>query len=223
MNDLDHLQIIFESTGIYSRGMTRFCRVNQINYIEMNPLEAKFRTSSLRSWKTDQADAHKLALLAFNMKDAKIQRHTEEIYFELRERARFHLEMENDQNKLKVELVEVLHQTFPGLEKLFKNRYSKIALNIAKVFPHPNCVFALTHDELTQRVWDINTKINSSKKILIKIVFELPFYYHASYYICSLSEGTASACSLRLALFPQESRYKYFAYICNHSPLYFKK
>ncbi|HHB0319237.1 TPA: transposase, partial [Staphylococcus aureus] len=64
LNDLDHLQIIFESTGIYSRGMTRFCRINQINYIEMNPLEAKFRTSSLRSWKTDQADAHKLAQLA---------------------------------------------------------------------------------------------------------------------------------------------------------------
>ncbi|MBF2039634.1 IS110 family transposase [Mammaliicoccus fleurettii] len=164
LNDLDHLQIIFESTGIYSRGMTRFCRVNQINYIEMNPLEAKFRTSSLRSWKTDQADAHKLALLAFNMKDAKIQRHTEEIYFELRERARFHLEMENDQNKLKVELVEVLHQTFPGLEKLFKNRYSKIALNIAKVFPHPNCVFALTHDELTHTILNSTAKGMSIKK-----------------------------------------------------------
>ena len=29
----------------------------------MNPLEAKFKTSTLRSWKTDQADAHKLACL----------------------------------------------------------------------------------------------------------------------------------------------------------------
>ncbi|PNZ09710.1 IS110 family transposase, partial [Staphylococcus simiae] len=64
LNDLDHPQTIFESTGIYSRAMVRFCRVNQINFIEMNPLEAKFRTSSLRSWKTDQADAHKLAHLA---------------------------------------------------------------------------------------------------------------------------------------------------------------
>ncbi len=65
LNDLDHLQIIFESTGIYSRGMTGFYHINQINYIEMNPLEANYeRTSSLRSWKTDQADAHKLAQLA---------------------------------------------------------------------------------------------------------------------------------------------------------------
>ncbi|WP_390503817.1 IS110 family transposase, partial [Staphylococcus pseudintermedius] len=74
--------------------------------------EAKFKTSSLRSWKTDKSDAHKLALLAFRMKDSKVQRQSEEIYFELRERARFHLEMEINQNRLKVELVETLHQTF---------------------------------------------------------------------------------------------------------------
>ncbi|WP_336884691.1 IS110 family transposase, partial [Staphylococcus epidermidis] len=53
LNDLDHPQLIFESTGIYSRSMERFCCVNQINYIQMNPLEAKFKTSALRSWKTD--------------------------------------------------------------------------------------------------------------------------------------------------------------------------
>ncbi|EHL7170409.1 transposase, partial [Staphylococcus pseudintermedius] len=112
---LDSLFILFESTGIYSRGMKRFCEIHKIDYLEMNPLEAKFKTSSLRSWKTDKSDAHKLALLAFRMKDSKVQRQSEEIYFELRERARFHLEMEINQNRLKVELVETLHQTFPGL------------------------------------------------------------------------------------------------------------
>lgn len=76
LNDLDHPQLIFEYTGIYPRGMERFCRVNQINYIEMNSLEAKFKTSSLRSGKTDQADAHKLACLGPMLKqldDAMIQ------------------------------------------------------------------------------------------------------------------------------------------------------
>ena len=34
----------------------------------MNPLEAKFKTSTLRSWKTDQADAHKLACLGPTLK-----------------------------------------------------------------------------------------------------------------------------------------------------------
>ncbi|EIQ4000974.1 transposase, partial [Staphylococcus pseudintermedius] len=72
---LDSLFILFESTGIYSRGMKRFCEIHKIDYLEMNPLEAKFKTSSLRSWKTDKSDAHKLALLAFRMKDSKVQRH----------------------------------------------------------------------------------------------------------------------------------------------------
>ncbi|EOY0059432.1 IS110 family transposase [Staphylococcus pseudintermedius] len=161
---LDSLFILFESTGIYSRGMKRFCEIHKIDYLEMNPLEAKFKTSSLRSWKTDKSDAHKLALLAFRMKDSKVQRHPEEIYFELRERARFHLEMEINQNRLKVELVETLHQTFPGLEKLFTNRYSKIALNIAQAFPHPDFVSTLTHDELVEKVLHSTDKCISIKK-----------------------------------------------------------
>uniref|UniRef100_UPI002DB746ED IS110 family transposase n=1 Tax=Mammaliicoccus fleurettii TaxID=150056 RepID=UPI002DB746ED len=81
---------MFESTGIYSRGMVQFCRVNQINYIEMNPLEAKFKTTSLKSWKTDQSDAHKLALLAPSLKSMDSLNTKQDIFFELRERARFH-------------------------------------------------------------------------------------------------------------------------------------
>ncbi|WP_345773183.1 IS110 family transposase [Mammaliicoccus sp. J-M40] len=141
LNRVNQPKLIFESTGIYSRAMVRFCRVNQINYIELNPLEAKFKTSSLRSWKTDQSDAHKLAQIAPFLNDSDSLNNTnDDIYFELRERARFHLESENEQNRLKVEIIEILHQTFPGLEKLFKNRYSMIALNIAEIFTHPDFV-----------------------------------------------------------------------------------
>lgn len=158
MNDLDHPQIIFESTGIYSRAMVRFCRVNQINYIEMNPLEAKFRTSSLRSWKTDQSDAHKLAHLAPTLKQTDSLPKHETIFFELRERARFHLEIENEQNRLKVEIVELLHQTFPGLEKLFSSRYSIIALNIAEIFTHPDIVIDMNKDILITYIFNSTDK-----------------------------------------------------------------
>ncbi|WP_242681014.1 hypothetical protein [Staphylococcus sp. 191] len=98
------------------------------------------------------------------MKDSKVQRQSEEIYFELRERTRFHLEMEMNQNRLKVELVETLHQTFLGIEKLFTNRYSKIALNIAKEFPHPGCVSILSNDELVEKVHHSTDKGISIKK-----------------------------------------------------------
>ncbi|WP_407816908.1 IS110 family transposase [Staphylococcus aureus] len=164
LNDLDHLQIIFESTGIYSRGMTRFCRINQINYIEMNPLEAKFRTSSLRSWKTDQADAHKLAQLAPTLKAMETLPMYESIFFELRERARFHLEIENEQNRLKFEIVEQLHQTFPGLEKLFSSRYSIIALNIAERFTHPDMVRNMDIDTLISYIFNTTDKGLSMNK-----------------------------------------------------------
>ncbi len=44
------------------------------------------------------------------------------------ERARFHLEIENEQNRLKFEIVEQLHQTFPGLEKLFSSHILSLHL-----------------------------------------------------------------------------------------------
>ena len=156
MNDLDHPQLIFESTGIYSRGMERFCCVNQINYIQMNPLEAKFKTSALRSWKTDQADAHKLACLGPTLKQTGSLPIHALVFFELRERVRFHLEIENEQNRLKFQILELLHQTFPGLERLFSSRYSIIALNIAEIFTHPDMVLDIDKDVLITHIFNSN-------------------------------------------------------------------
>ncbi|WP_095092554.1 IS110 family RNA-guided transposase [Staphylococcus simiae] len=175
LNDLDHPQTIFESTGIYSRAMVRFCRVNQINFIEMNPLEAKFRTSSLRSWKTDQADAHKLAHLASTLKqtDSLSNHNHDSIFFELRERVRFHLEIENEQNRLKNEIVELLHQTFPGLENLFSSRYSIIALNIAEIFTHPDMVADISMDMLITHIFSSTDKglsMNKAEKYAHQLV-----------------------------------------------------
>ncbi|WP_210130321.1 MULTISPECIES: IS110 family transposase [Staphylococcus] len=164
LKKLDQPQLIFESTGVYSRGIVQFCQVNHVKYIEMNPLEAKFRTSSLRSWKTDQADAHKLAQLAPNLGQMDNSTTHDSIFFELRERARFHLEIDNDQNRLKVEIVELLHQTFPGLEKLFSNRYSIIALNIAEIFTHPDMVIDLDEDTLITHILDSTDKGLSTGK-----------------------------------------------------------
>ncbi|PCF34129.1 IS110 family transposase, partial [Staphylococcus delphini] len=81
--------------------------------------------------------------------------------------------METNQNRLKVELVETLHQTFPGLEKLFTNRYSKIALNIAKTFPHPDYVSMLSDDELVEKVLhstDKGISVNKAHKYAQKLI-----------------------------------------------------
>ena len=158
-------QLIFEATGIYSRGMVQFCRINQIDYVEMNPLEAKFKTSSLRSWKTDQADAHKLAQLGTHLEiNNTPQAITSDVFFELRERTRFHLEIEKEQNHLKVEMIELLHQTFPGLEQLFKSRYSMIALNIAEIFTHPEFIQQHDLNSLTDIIFASTEKSMSYEK-----------------------------------------------------------
>lgn len=55
--------MFFESTGIYSKQVGTFCQKNQLRYCVLNPLEAKkqLEQGTLRSWKTDKHDAHKLA------------------------------------------------------------------------------------------------------------------------------------------------------------------
>ncbi|WP_328793987.1 IS110 family transposase [Mammaliicoccus sciuri] len=164
LDTLTNRFLIFESTGIYSRSMVRFCQTNKVNFVEINPLEAKFKTSSLRAWKTDKSDAHKLAMLATNIENHRSSNISGDIYFELRERVRFHLEMERIQTRLKVEIVEALHQTFPGLEKLFKNRYSIIALNIAMQFPHPEIVKKQDLEALIERIFNSTDKGLSLEK-----------------------------------------------------------
>lgn len=58
-------EIVFESTGIYSRPVETFCQKNQLNYYVLNPLPAKqqMEKESLRKWKADKRDAHRLAQL----------------------------------------------------------------------------------------------------------------------------------------------------------------
>lgn len=164
LKKLNQPQLIFESTGVYSRGIVQFCQVNHVKYIEMNPLEAKFKTNSLRSWKTDHSDAHKLAQLGLTLKSTDSLNTKNEIYFELRERVRFHLEIEKNQSRLKVQIIELLHQTFPGLEKLFKNRYSMIALNIAEIYSHPSFVQQQDIDTLISNIFNSTEKGLSTRK-----------------------------------------------------------
>ena len=164
LKKLNQPQLIFESTGVYSRGIVQFCQVNHVKYIEMNPLEAKFKTNSLRSWKTDNSDAHKLAQLGLTLKSTDSLNTKNEIYFELRERVRFHLEIEKNQSRLKIQIIELLHQTFPGLEKLFKNRYSMIALNIAEIYSHPSFVQQQDIDTLISNIFNSTEKGLSTRK-----------------------------------------------------------
>ena len=148
---------------MYSRGIVQFCQVNHVKYIEMNPLEAKFKTNSLRSWKTDHSDAHKLAQLGPTLKYTDSLNTKNEIYFELRERVRFHLEIEKSKS-FKSSDYRITPSNLPGLEKLFKNRYSMIALNIAEIYSHPSFVQQQDIDTLISNIFNSTEKGLSTRK-----------------------------------------------------------
>ncbi|WP_368654233.1 transposase [Ornithinibacillus sp. 4-3] len=93
----DDMMLVFEATGIYSKPVETFCRKNQLHYCLLNPLAAKkqLEQGTLRSWKTDKHDAHKLAQVhQQNIRLKKIQQPS--VYHEIRDLSRFYQEVEED-------------------------------------------------------------------------------------------------------------------------------
>ena len=131
--------IYFEATGIYSRVIEHFCETNGFHFCRLNPLELHLKSEGLRRIKTDQKDAHRIALTvqenAFQLtvpwsKD----------YLQLHELSRFYNQLNTDWTYRLNHLHTALEQTFPELKQLFVNRTSKLALNVVELFPHPALV-----------------------------------------------------------------------------------
>lgn len=68
-------EIIFESTGVYSRRLQAFLEENSYDYTRLNPLETKKQLDGLGVRKTDKIDAEKLASSQFvlNRKPTYVQ------------------------------------------------------------------------------------------------------------------------------------------------------
>lgn len=62
LNSFTEPQIIFESTGIYSRSLRAYLQRSNWQYTEINPLRSKIDMASFRHDKTDALDARGLAL-----------------------------------------------------------------------------------------------------------------------------------------------------------------
>lgn len=139
---LPHLpDIVFESTGIYSRPVETFCQKNQFTYTLLNPLQAKkqLEEGTLRSWKTDKQDAHRLAQTHWkNQRKLKVPPRGP--YQILRDLARFYQEVEEEIKRNRMALHNCLQLTFPELERFFSSRLTPYALTLISQFPHPDLV-----------------------------------------------------------------------------------
>lgn len=145
--------LVFESTGIYSKPVETFCQRNQLRYSVLNPLEAKkqLEKGTLRSWKTDKHDAHKLAQThQNNHRLEKVQQ--PDIYNELRDLSRFYQEIEGEIKRIRMYLHNALQLSFPELEQFFSSRVTPYALTLIELFPHPDLVLNSSQTKIKNRL-----------------------------------------------------------------------
>lgn len=131
--------IYFEATGIYSRVIEHFCETNGLRFCRLNPLELHLKSESLRRVKTDQKDAHRIALTV-QENTFRLTVPWKKDYLQLHELSRFYNQLNADWNYRLNHLHTALEQVFPELKQLFVNKTSKLALNIVELFPHPALV-----------------------------------------------------------------------------------
>lgn len=151
--------LVFESTGIYSKPVEMFCQKNNLGYCLLNPLEAKkqLEQGTLRSWKTDKHDAHKLAQVhQLNNRLEKI--HQPDLYNKLRDLSRFYQEMEAEIKRTRMYLHNALQLSFPELEQFFSSRVTPYALTLIELFPHPEFVLQTSRTKIKNLLIKSTTK-----------------------------------------------------------------
>ncbi|UJF15653.1 IS110 family transposase [Jeotgalibaca sp. MA1X17-3] len=151
--------MVFEATGVYSRPVEAFCQKNDLSYTLLNPLQAKkqMEEDTLRSWKTDKQDAHKLAQThAGKRRTPKVVQ--EDVYQDLRDLSRFYQEVEEEIKRTRMHLHNCLQLVFPELEQFFSNQINLYALTVISQFPHPDLVLRSTPTKIK------NLLIKSTRK-----------------------------------------------------------
>jgi transposase len=163
LNEIQNLpqapEVVFEATGVYSRPVEAFCQKNGLSYTLLNPLQAKkqLEEDTLRSWKTDKQDAHKLAQThAGKRRTPKVVQ--EDLYQDLRDLSRFYQEVEEEIKRTRMHLHNCLQLVFPELEQFFSNQINLYALTVISLFPHPDLVLRSTPTKIK------NLLIKSTRK-----------------------------------------------------------
>ncbi|MDY0855587.1 IS110 family transposase [Bacillus thuringiensis] len=151
-------EIVFESTGIYSRQLERFMQDNQYTYCLLNPLEAKLQCDSLRIHKTDRSDAHRLALTHFTV-TRRVSNGAIDSFHQLKSLSRWYSELDSELSIIRGRMHKVIQLTFPELERMFTSK-SDLFLNFVQLFPHPDCVLGLSKTIIKNRI-----RANTNKKI----------------------------------------------------------
>jgi transposase len=154
--------IVFEATGVYSKGLEEFLQTHHYPYIRLNPLEAKLQIAAMRRHKTDISDAHELAKSHFKLE--RQETYIQEDYFEqMRALGRYYEDIEKEIRHHYNRLHAFLQLSFPLLEKVF-SKNSVLFLNIVQLYPHPACLHRLSKEDLRNQIKQATRKNISNQK-----------------------------------------------------------
>ena len=157
LNHFKNPQVIFESSGVYSRTLRAFLQRNNWSYTEINPLAAKKDMDSFRHNKNDQLDAVALAQ-AMNQHHYAPTFQEQQIYSELRDMERSYQEFNEDIVRAKNRLHQKLQITFPEIEKFMSTTDSALYWHVVQQFSHPDLVLELTIADLSASLLNATPK-----------------------------------------------------------------
>ncbi|WP_461219406.1 IS110 family RNA-guided transposase [Lapidilactobacillus salsurivasis] len=165
LNGFKTPQIIFESTGIYSRSLRAYLQRNNWLYTEINPLKAKIDMASFRHDKTDVLDARGLAL-AMREHHYKPTYQQDPVYSELHDLERTYQDYNDDIIRAKNRLHKALQLTFPELEHVLSNTDGGLYWHLVQLFPHPELVLKFEVTALADQILGATPKNMGAKRAL---------------------------------------------------------
>lgn len=136
----EEVTIVFESTGVYHKGLERYLKNNNCKYFMISPLlSAKVRKSNVRSTKNDKKDCNTIAETYYT-KDINNHPDNDHKYSNIRAKQRYYEFLIDGLKKYKVEFNRLLDIIYPGFDGLFSDLYSKAILEFLLKYPHPDMV-----------------------------------------------------------------------------------
>lgn len=119
LRSVNHPQIIYESTGVYSRRVRTFLIHQGYDFVELNPLQAKLDlTENFRRKKTDRNDARDLACSQY-IRNRLTTVQEKPVYLDLRDNERFYQQLTRDDMRKEDQLERVIQVVFPGVQRIY--------------------------------------------------------------------------------------------------------
>jgi transposase len=144
--------VVFESTGIYHKGLQQFLEDNNLKYVIMSPLAAaKIRKATIRSAKTDARDCKSIAK-AYYLGDFEVFTKQSDLFRNLKENHRHYQFLIEEQKRWKVEFRRLLDIVYPNFDKLYSNMYSDIPMFVLNNYHHPNKLKKVKLEDLAKKM-----------------------------------------------------------------------